>query len=80
MASDWVMVGDNILNVDSIEFIERVWKDVDNNTPHTILLHMSSGKIIELTHNTGLELWKYLDRERLKFFDLENPERDFSGT
>lgn len=78
--SDWVMLGDNILNVSTIEYIERVWKDVNNKTPHTIIAHMSSGKIIELTHNTGLALWKYLEGERLKFLDLDNPERDFGGT
>lgn len=70
---DWVVVGDNILNVDNIEFIER-------KNSNLIIVYMSSGKVIELTNTAALTLWKYIDGERLKFLDLENPTRDFSGT
>lgn len=71
--SDWVTIGDNILNVDNIEYIER------KNT-NCIIVYMSSGKMIELTNTVALTLWKYIDSERLKFLDLDNPTRDFSGT
>mgnify|MGYP001587657035 CR=1 FL=1 len=71
--SNWVVVGDSVLNVDNIEYIER------KNT-NSIIVHMGSGKVIELTNTMALALWKYLDGERLKFIDLENPTRDFSGT
>ena len=70
---DWVVVGDSILNVDNIEFIER-------KSSNLITVYMSSGKVIELTNTAALVLWKYLDSERLKFLDLDNPARDFSGT
>jgi hypothetical protein len=70
---DWIKIGDSILSVDNIEFIERIG-------PAHIKAHMSSGKIVELKQNIALELWKYLDGERLKFLDLDNPERNFSGT
>lgn len=71
--SNWVVIGDNILNVDNIEYIER------KNT-NCIIVYMVSGKAIELTNTAALTLWKYIDGERLKFLDLENPMRDFSGT
>lgn len=71
--ADWVVVGDSILNVDNIEYIER------KNT-NCIVVYMGSGKVIELTNTMALTLWKYVDSERLKFLDLENPTRDFSGT
>lgn len=70
---DWVTVGDNILNVDNIEFVERI-------SPMVMKIHMGSGKVIEVTNTTALTLWKFLDGERLKFLDLDNPTRDFSGT
>ena len=70
---DWIVVGDHILNVDNIEYVER------KNT-NLIIVYMSSGKVIELTNTMALTLWKYLDSERLKFLDLNNPTRDFSGT
>jgi hypothetical protein len=75
---DWVKIGDSILNVNNIEFIEQVYRDGD--VPYSLTIHMSSGKVIEITDNIGLSLWKYLDSERLKFLTLEAPERDFSGT
>ncbi len=74
---DWVVVGDNILNVDNIEFIEKKFSD---RGALILNIHMSSGKVIELTSTTALTLWKYLDSERLKFLDLDEPTRDFSGT
>jgi len=70
--ADWVTVGDNILNVDNIEFVERYGK--------LLRIHMGSGKVIEVTETVALTLWKFIDGERLKFLDLENPTRDFSGT
>lgn len=70
---NWITVGDNILNVNNIEFVERV----DSST---IRVCMGSGKVILITNTAALTLWKYLDGERLKFLDLENPTRDFSGT
>ena len=71
--SDWVKVGDDILNVDNIEYVKRI-------SPSLIIVSMSSGKVIELTNTVALSLWMYLDSERLKFLSLEDPERDFSGT
>jgi hypothetical protein len=71
--ADWVKVGDDILNVDNIEYVKRLGNDL-------IVIYMSSGKVIELTNTVALTLWKYLDSERLKFLDLDNPTRDFSGT
>jgi len=71
--ADWVKIGDSILNVDTIEFIDRI-------SVNLIRVHMGSGKIIEVTDTVALSLWKYLDSERLKFLDLENPTRDFSVT
>lgn len=71
--SDWVVVGDQVLNVDNIEYIER------KSTSH-IIVHMGSGKVIDLTNTMALTLWKYIDGERLKFLDLNNPTRNFSGT
>lgn len=71
--ADWVVVGDSILNVDNIEYIERQGSSY-------IKIYMGSGKVIELTNTVALTLWKHIDSERLKFFDLENPTRDFSGT
>lgn len=71
--ADWVVVGDSILNVDNIEFVERVSSD-------EIKVYMGSGKVIELKNTVALTLWKFIDSERLKFLDLENPTRDFSGT
>lgn len=71
--ADWVLVGDSILNVDAIEYVER-------KNSALIILYMNSGKVIELTNTTALTLWKYLDSERLKFLDLDEPTRDFSGT
>jgi len=70
--ADWVTVGDNILNVDNIEFVERHDK--------ILIVHMGSGKAIELTETAALTLWKFIDGERLKFLDVDNPTRDFSGT
>jgi hypothetical protein len=70
---DWVKVGDDILNVDNIEHVNKV-------SHSTIIIRMSSGKVIEVTGTVALTLWKYLDSERLKFLDLENPTQDFSGT
>jgi len=69
----WVVIGDRILNVDNIELVER-------KSTKVIVVYMGSGKVVELTNTGALTLWKYLDSERLKFVDLENPERDFSGT
>ena len=71
--ADWVVVGDSILNVDNIEYLER------KNT-NCIVVYMCSGKVVELTNTAALTLWKYIDGERLKFLDLDNPTRDFSGT
>jgi hypothetical protein len=73
---DWVLVGDGIVNVDNIEYVER--KKIKNTM--TIIVYMGSGKVIEVTGTMALSLWKYLDSERLKFLDLENPTQDFSGT
>lgn len=70
---DWVAVGDRILNIDNIEYIEKI-------NIRRVLVHMGSGKVVELTNIAALSLWKYIDSERLKFLDLENPTRDFSGT
>ena len=70
---DWVVIGDRILNVDNIEIVER------KSTSCTVV-YMGSGKVVELTNTAALTLWKYLDGERLKFLDLDNPTRDFSGT
>lgn len=69
---DWITVGDNILNVDNIEYVERFGAT-------RITVHMSSGKVIELTNTMALSLWKYLDSERLKFLSLDKPTQDFSG-
>ena len=71
--SEWIVVGDKILNVDNIEFVTRV-------NDMAIVVHMTSGKSFEVTNTMANNLWKYLDGERLKFLDLENPTRDFSGT
>jgi hypothetical protein len=71
--ADWVLVGDNIMNVDNIEYVERINHD-------EIRVHMGSGKIIELKNTVALTLWKFIDGERLKFLDLENPTSDFSRT
>jgi len=71
--ADWALVGDQILNVDNIEFVER--KDSSH-----IVLYMGSGRTVEVTGTMALTLWKYIDGERLKFLDLNNPTRDFSGT
>lgn len=70
---EWVKVGDQILNLDNIEFVIRT-------SQMAIVVHMSSGKSIELTNTMANNLWKYLDGERIKFLDLDNPTRDFSGT
>ena len=70
---DWVAVGNRILNVDNIELIER-------KSMGKVHIHMGSGAVIEITNMAALELWKYIDSERLKFLDLENPTRDFSAT
>lgn len=75
--AEWVLVGDKILNVDNIEFIEKQFSD---RGEMSLKIYMSSNKIVELTNTTALTLWKYLDGDRLKFYDLENPKRDFSGT
>ena len=71
--ADWVLVGDSIMNVDNIEYVERISHD-------HIRVYMGSGKIIELTNTVALTLWKFIDSERLKFLDLDEPTRDFSGT
>ena len=71
--SEWIVVGDKILNVDNIEFVTRI-------NGMAIIVHMTSGKSFEVTNTMASNLWKYLDGERLKFLDLENPTRDFSGT
>jgi len=73
---DWVLVGDGIVNVDNIEYVER--KKIKNTI--IIVVYMGSGKEIELTGTVALTLWKYIDSERLKFLDLDEPTRDFSGT
>lgn len=70
---DWVVVGQNILNVNNIEFVERV-------SATQLIVYMTSGKKIELTNTAAITLWLYLDSERLKFLDLGEPTRDFSGT
>lgn len=74
---DWALVGDNILNVDQIEWVERIY---DIKGKMSINVFMASGKMIEVTGTMALTLWKYIDSERLKFLDLENPTQDFSGT
>lgn len=76
--ADWVVVGDSILNVDNIELVER-YTPKDKSIP-ILKIYMSSGRVIELTETVGITLWKYLDGERLKFLDLDEPTRDFSGT
>ena len=75
--AEWVLVGDNILNVEQIEWVERIY---DDKGKMSINVSMASGKVIEVTNTVALTLWKYIDSERLKFLSLENPERDFSGT
>ena len=69
--SKWVSVGDNLLNVDNIEYIERRRNNV-------VIVHMCSGKVVELTNTVGIVLLNYISSELLKFLDRENPERDFS--
>jgi hypothetical protein len=76
--SDWVTVGDNILNVDNIEFIERYTPQYESTV--ILKIYMSSGRVIEVTETAAITLWKFIDGERLKFLDLDNPTRDFSGT
>lgn len=71
--ADWVLVGDNIVNVDNIEYVERKSHDL-------IVVYLGSGRVLELTNTVALALWKYIDSERLKFLDLDEPTRDFSGT
>lgn len=68
---DWVVVGDNILNIDQIEWLERMPEK------KSLLVYMASGKQIELTGTMALEVWKFVDGERLKLLDLNNPKRDF---
>lgn len=75
MSMEWVLVGDSLLNVNAIEFVERV-----SRKPMIIIIHLASGKKVELTETVAVGLWKFLDSERLQFLDLDNPERDFSGT
>jgi hypothetical protein len=76
--ADWIVVGDSVLNVDNIEFVERY--TLPNEVIPMLKIYMSSGKVIELTNAKAVGLWNYLDSERLKFLDLDNPTRDFSGT
>lgn len=71
--SDWVKVGDDIINVDNVEYVQKTSNSV-------VFISMSSGKVIEIRGTVALTFWKYLDSERLKFLDLDNPTRDFSGT
>lgn len=68
---DWVVVGDNILNIDQIEWVERVPEK------KSVVVFMASGKRIELTGTMALEVWKFIDGDRLKLLDLNNPKRDF---
>jgi len=74
----WVLVGDNIINVDNIEYVERYIPQYE--TMMCLKVYMGSGKVIEITETAAIVLWKFIDGERLKFLDLENPTRDFSGT
>lgn len=70
--SEWIEAGNNLLNIDNIDHVERIDKD-------SIIVYMGSGKKVELTYNLANNLWNYLVSLRVPFYDSTNPTRGFSG-
>jgi len=68
----WISVGDRIVNVDNIDYVERV-------NPALLRIYMRS-ITLEITESMAVNLWNYLISERLPFYDTVTPTRDFSGT
>ena len=71
--AQWIQSGNQILNVDQIEYAERV-------DDKTLVIHTTAGKTIKFTDNIATNIWNFLQNDRVQFLDSENPERDFSGT
>ena len=69
----WIQSGNQILNVDQIEYAERV-------DERTLMIHTTAGKTIKFTDNMATNIWNFLQQDRVQFLDTANPERDFSGT
>lgn len=70
--ANWIQVGDMTLNVDNINYVRRV-------SPTLLVLYMSGVKL-EITENMAVNLWNFIESDRLKFYDTENQKRNFSGT
>jgi hypothetical protein len=68
----WINVGNMIVNVDNIDYVERI-------SPTVIVIAIRDKKL-EITETMAVTLWNYLISERLPFYDTETPTRDFSGT
>lgn len=71
--AQWIQSGNQLLNVDQIEYAERV-------DERTLIIHTTAGKTIKFTENVATNIWNFLQQDRVQFLDTENPERNFSGT
>lgn len=67
----WVNVGNIVVNIDNIDYVEKI-------TSTKIIITIGSKKL-EVVEMMAVTLWNYLISERLPFYDTETPTRDFSG-
>jgi hypothetical protein len=67
----WINVGNMIVNIDNIDYAERV-------SPTLVVITIRGIKL-EITETMAVTLWNYLVSERLPFYDTVTPTRDFSG-
>ena len=71
--ANWVQVGDITLNVENINYVRRI-------NPVLLEVNMGGGVKLEVTESMAVNLWNWIDSERLPFYDTQTQTRDFSGT
>jgi hypothetical protein len=71
--ANWIAVGDITLNVDNVDYVRRV-------SPTELELNMSGGAKLVVTESMAVNLWNWIDSERLPMYDTTTQTRDFSGT
>jgi hypothetical protein len=71
--ANWIQVGDITLNVENITYVRRI-------SPALLELNMTGGEKLEITENMAVNLWNWIESERLPFYDTTTQTRDFSGT
>jgi hypothetical protein len=70
--AQWIEVGNKLLNVDQIEYVELV-------TPSKLYVYMTSGAVLEITDTMGTNLYNLLVSNKVPFLDSSYPTRGFSA-